>query len=308
MTAGGCGPSGRPAPLLSLFLTPSRRGLACATSSSGCCQFVDRLLHRHLRRDDPDAARPERTRRPRPHHARRHGRPRSRSTRSPRSTTSTANYFVQYWFWLKGMLTGDMGIRVQQNHDRRRRYLSGRVWITIFLGFYAIALALVIAVPLAVYQAYKRDCAVRPRRQLAVVPLRARCRRSCSPRLITCLRVVDERSAVVPTDRREDLSRGTTSASTSRTSSCPTLVLTLPLGGGLQPTAARRHDADPADRLHHAGQRQGRVRPAACCGRTRCATRCSRCSPASACSSAASSAAPSSSSSSSTSNGMGTLL
>ena len=66
------------------------------------------------------------------------------------------NIFAQYWFWLKGMLSGDFGISVQQN-TTVAKYLSGRIWVTIFLGFYAIFWALVIAVPVAVYQAYKRD-------------------------------------------------------------------------------------------------------------------------------------------------------
>jgi peptide/nickel transport system permease protein len=66
------------------------------------------------------------------------------------------NVFSQYWFWLKGMLTGDFGVSVQQN-TTVAKYLSGRVLVTIFLGFYAILWAVIIAVPLGVYQAYKRD-------------------------------------------------------------------------------------------------------------------------------------------------------
>ena len=66
------------------------------------------------------------------------------------------NIFAQYWFWLKGMLSGDFGISVQQN-TTVAKYLSGRIWVTIFLGFYAVLWAVIIAVPIAVYQAYKRD-------------------------------------------------------------------------------------------------------------------------------------------------------
>jgi peptide/nickel transport system permease protein len=66
------------------------------------------------------------------------------------------NIFAQYWFWLKGMLTGDFGVSVQQN-TTVAKYLSGRIWVTIFLGFYAILWAMIIAVPVAVHQAYKRD-------------------------------------------------------------------------------------------------------------------------------------------------------
>lgn len=66
------------------------------------------------------------------------------------------NVFSQYWFWLKGMLTGDFGVSVQQNTPVAK-YLRGRVLVTIFLGFYAVLWAVIIAVPLGVYQAYKRD-------------------------------------------------------------------------------------------------------------------------------------------------------
>ena len=66
------------------------------------------------------------------------------------------NYFSQYWFWLEKMLRGDFGISVQQN-TTVAKYLSGRVLVTIFLGFYAVLWALIIAIPVAVYQAYKRD-------------------------------------------------------------------------------------------------------------------------------------------------------
>jgi peptide/nickel transport system permease protein len=66
------------------------------------------------------------------------------------------NYFVQYWFWMKGMLTGDMGFS-EPNQQTVARLLKGRAWTTILLGVYATVFALVIAVPLAVRQAYKRD-------------------------------------------------------------------------------------------------------------------------------------------------------
>ena len=44
-----------------------------------------------------------------------------------------------------------------QQNTTVAKYLSGRVLVTIFLGFYAVLWALIIAIPLAVYQAYKRD-------------------------------------------------------------------------------------------------------------------------------------------------------
>jgi len=66
------------------------------------------------------------------------------------------NIFVQYGYWFANMVRGDFGISIQQN-TTVAKYLSGRVLVTIFLGFYAVFWSLVIAIPLAVYQAYKRD-------------------------------------------------------------------------------------------------------------------------------------------------------
>src|SRR5215210_5365969 len=67
-----------------------------------------------------------------------------------------SNFFVQYWYWLEKMFRGDFGLSIQQN-TTVAKYLSGRVLVTIFLGMYAIIWAIIIAVPVAVYQAYKRD-------------------------------------------------------------------------------------------------------------------------------------------------------
>ena len=67
-----------------------------------------------------------------------------------------SNLFVQYGYWLGNMIRGDFGVSVQQNLTVAK-YLSGRVLVTVFLGFYAVLWALIIAIPTAVYQAYKRD-------------------------------------------------------------------------------------------------------------------------------------------------------
>jgi peptide/nickel transport system permease protein len=66
------------------------------------------------------------------------------------------NYLIQYWYWMKGMLTGDMGFS-EPNQQSVARLLKGRAWTTILLGLYAVFFALLISVPLAVRQAYKRD-------------------------------------------------------------------------------------------------------------------------------------------------------
>ena len=88
---------------------------------------------------------------------------------------------VQYFWWLKGMLTGDMGVSVQQNITVAN-YIKPRIMTTLFLGVYSIVLGLLIAVPLAVFQAYRRDSDPRQGGQLLLVPLRGRRRRSCSAR------------------------------------------------------------------------------------------------------------------------------
>ena len=67
-----------------------------------------------------------------------------------------SNLLVQYWYWLKGMVTLDMGVSVQQNLTVAT-YVKPRIVTTLFLGVYSIFWALVIAVPLAVFQAYRRD-------------------------------------------------------------------------------------------------------------------------------------------------------
>jgi peptide/nickel transport system permease protein len=66
------------------------------------------------------------------------------------------NIFEQYFFWLGKMFQGDFGISVQQN-TTVAKYMQGRVLVTFFLGVYSILWAMIIAIPLAVYQAYKRD-------------------------------------------------------------------------------------------------------------------------------------------------------
>ncbi len=67
-----------------------------------------------------------------------------------------SNLLVQYLWWLKGMVTGDMGISVQQNITVAK-YIKPRILTTMFLGVYSIVWGLIIAVPLAVFQAYRRD-------------------------------------------------------------------------------------------------------------------------------------------------------
>lgn len=67
-----------------------------------------------------------------------------------------SNYLVQYFYWLKGMLTGDMGQSIPLSKPVST-LIAGRIMTTFLLGLYAVVFALLIAVPVAVRQAYKRD-------------------------------------------------------------------------------------------------------------------------------------------------------
>jgi peptide/nickel transport system permease protein len=68
-----------------------------------------------------------------------------------------ANYLVQYVRWLRLLvIEGDLGYSVS-NNLAVSTLISRRIVTTLLLGFYALALALVIAVPVAVNQAYRRD-------------------------------------------------------------------------------------------------------------------------------------------------------
>ena len=67
------------------------------------------------------------------------------------------NYFVQYFFWLKNIVVDqDMGRSVPLSTDVVD-LIKSRAMTTILLGTYAIIWGLIIAVPLAVRQAHKRD-------------------------------------------------------------------------------------------------------------------------------------------------------
>ncbi len=67
------------------------------------------------------------------------------------------NYFVQYFYWLKGLVFDfDLGQSVA-NSRAVADLLKPRVWTTVLLGLYANVFGMLIAIPVAVRQAYKRD-------------------------------------------------------------------------------------------------------------------------------------------------------
>lgn len=67
------------------------------------------------------------------------------------------NYLVQYLHWLRLVIfERDFGFSVS-NNIAVRSLIARRVVTTLLLGTYAVSLAVLIAVPLAIRQAYRRD-------------------------------------------------------------------------------------------------------------------------------------------------------
>jgi peptide/nickel transport system permease protein len=63
---------------------------------------------------------------------------------------------VQYGYWLKDVVTGDWGRSYVANQSVIDMFKQ-RMPSTVFIAFWAIVIGLLIAVPLGVYGAYKRD-------------------------------------------------------------------------------------------------------------------------------------------------------
>ncbi len=67
------------------------------------------------------------------------------------------NYFIQYFHWFKGLILHfDLGYS-KTNNTTVGALIKPRVWTTLLLGIYANIFGLLIAIPLAVRQAHKRD-------------------------------------------------------------------------------------------------------------------------------------------------------
>jgi peptide/nickel transport system permease protein len=63
---------------------------------------------------------------------------------------------LQYPAWLQDFVTGDLGYSYLQSQSGSAM-LQQRLPPTLFIGFWAIVIGLVLAVPIGVYTAYKRD-------------------------------------------------------------------------------------------------------------------------------------------------------
>jgi peptide/nickel transport system permease protein len=66
---------------------------------------------------------------------------------------------VQYMTWLGGVITGDLGRSIVQRNDVSQMILS-RLPVTLQLGVYAIAMALIISIPAGIIAAVKRGTAI----------------------------------------------------------------------------------------------------------------------------------------------------
>jgi peptide/nickel transport system permease protein len=63
---------------------------------------------------------------------------------------------VQYGYWLKDLVTFDFGYSYAQNQEVSDMFKQ-RLPNTFFIAFWAIFIGLVLAVPIGVYSAYRRD-------------------------------------------------------------------------------------------------------------------------------------------------------
>lgn len=66
------------------------------------------------------------------------------------------SFVVQYGDWIKKIVTFDMGFSYQQNQKVTAMFAQ-RLPPTLFIGFWAILIGLLISVPSAIYSAYRRD-------------------------------------------------------------------------------------------------------------------------------------------------------
>ena len=65
-------------------------------------------------------------------------------------------FWVQYWKWVKGFPSGDFGIAMSLQGTPVVELLKERLPMTLFLNFSALIFALMIALPIGLYSAYKQ--------------------------------------------------------------------------------------------------------------------------------------------------------
>ena len=181
---------------------------------------------------------------------------------------------VQYGYWLKDVVTGDWGrsyVASQSVVDMFKQRMPS----TVFIAFWAIVIGLLIAVPLGVYSAYRRDGLFDKSAQHRLVRRSSRCRSLVIAVLLLFL--VVSGSATFPTvGRSKYVAPWDNPIEHFKNFFIPALMLGIGLGADLGPPAARRHDHRPAERLGDHGPGQGHLARTGCCGCTPCGCRSCR--------------------------------
>lgn len=61
--------------------------------------------------------------------------------------------YVQYWNWLSSVAVGDFGKSLQYTGRTVLELIQARIWNTVYLSLFALAITLVIAIPIGIYSA-----------------------------------------------------------------------------------------------------------------------------------------------------------
>ena len=163
---------------------------------------------------------------------------------------------VQYVYWLKDIVTGDWGRSYVASQSVVDMFQQ-RMPTTVFIVFWAIVIGLLIAVPLGVYSAYRRDGLFDQGGSIG------------SFAVISMPPLVVGRAAALPRRHARSTSSRPSGARVRRAVEQPGRALQELLHpgadarrrprGDLEPAAAGRHDPRPAERLHQHGPRQGHL-------------------------------------------------
>ncbi len=65
-------------------------------------------------------------------------------------------WYVQYFYWLKNVLSGDFGYSMSYKIPATELIMA-RLWNTFLLSFFALVIAWAIAIPLGIWAAVKKD-------------------------------------------------------------------------------------------------------------------------------------------------------
>lgn len=65
-------------------------------------------------------------------------------------------FYVAYYYWLKNALHGDLGYSMAYKMDASK-LITSRLWNTFLLSFFSMALAWIVAIPMGIWAAVKKD-------------------------------------------------------------------------------------------------------------------------------------------------------